>query len=200
MSSIGVIGEDATDCKTLAVLIRRIINAPPGAGVGIHKRYPTTGGCSMLRRKAEAYIKELSRSGCQAVVIAHDLDRNPITGNLKEEAALREDLEKIAVPSGVQRCICIPIEEIEAWFWSDQDVLDLVAKGHAKQAERPDRLIKPKEELEKNSRKAHHKAVYSTNVNERLAEKLSLAKCAQRCKSFADLAEFVIKHFGGSIY
>lgn len=196
MDPIGVLGEDETDCCTIAELIRRIVDAIGQKRVSIERRYPPTGGCAMMRRKAASYTKSLIRSGCTAVVVVHDLDRNPANGELNDEVALRKRLgrELAAIVQDVQMCICIPIEEIEAWFWSDQLVLDEVGKGYGKAHISPHNVVKPKEALMRLSMKAHRKVIYSTNDNPRLAQKLRLDVCAERCESFRMLREFIVKH------
>lgn len=193
MSAIGVIGEDETDCATVAVLIRRIIDAPAGRGIAVKKKYPPSGGSGKVRRDAAKYMRELERSGCGAVVLVHDLDRAPVSGELNDEATLRRKLEAIDVPRDLLRHICIPIEEIEAWFWSDHGVLDLVGKGQGKASPAPHTIRSPKEALRRLSGRAHHKPVYSTNDNPRLAEALDLARCAAVCPAFRALREFVLQ-------
>ncbi|WP_437877536.1 DUF4276 family protein [Sorangium sp. So ce513] len=196
MSAIGVLGEDETDCHTVAELIRRIVDAPVGRGVAIKRQYPPTGGCSMLRRKLASYARALVRDGCTAVIVVHDLDRNPSNGELNDINELRTRIERelAKIDDSVHRCICIPVEEIEAWFWSDQAVLDDVAKGHGKASISPHNICKPKELLRGLSAKAHRKAVYSTNENPRLARILDLDICAKYCESFRMLRTFVARH------
>ncbi|XXY51307.1 DUF4276 family protein [Sorangium sp. So ce269] len=196
MSAIGVLGEDETDCHTVAELIRRIIDAPAGRGVAIKRQYPPTGGCSMLRRKLASYTRALVRDGCTAVVVVHDLDRNPFNNELNDINELRATIEcELAkVDDAAPRCICIPVEEIEAWFWSDQAVLDNVAKGHGKASVSPHNVYKPKESLRTLSEKAHRKAIYSTNENPRLARILDLDICAKHCESFRILRTFVARY------
>src|SRR5690349_913875 len=124
MTAIGILGEHETDCKTIAVLVRRIVPRE----IGIQQRAPISGGCGALRRRAAGFMKDLARAGCSAIVLVHDLDLDPDTNYHNDEPSLRAKLERISAPSGVHRLICIPIEELEAWFWSDQKVLDLVGK------------------------------------------------------------------------
>jgi hypothetical protein len=88
---------------------------------------------------------------------------------------------------------------LEAWFWSDQGVIDIVGPGANGKAERhPHNIRQPKEALKHLSWRAHLKPVYSTNMNEKLAEKLDLDLCAQRCPSFAALRDFAIRIFGSA--
>lgn len=187
---IGVLAEDETDCRTVAVLIRRVavqFNRPsPGIRTYAAK------GCAQLRRKAAQQMRLMAAEQCVAAIIVHDLDRNPENDQLNHEPTLRQKLESLAVPSSLQRLVCIPIEEIEAWFWSDEAVLRLVAGKNRKVAasNSPHLITKPKEALQQLSA-AHGKARRNTNANEELAQKLDLAICERRCPSFRHLAEFV---------
>lgn len=189
MSAIGVMGEDRTDCETIKVLLRRMI---PNT-LGIPMRCPPRGGCAALRRAAATYMKELERAGCVAVVLVHDLDRNPLNDELNHEPRLRATLGAISVPPGLERLLCIPVEELEAWFWSDQGVIDRVGKGHGKASPSPHSIRQPKEALTALSARAHRKPVYSTNMNKELAASLDLDLCAERCPSFRDLRTFAVR-------
>lgn len=193
MSAIGIMGEDDTDCRTLAAILRRIIPKD----VAIQRRSPARGGCANLRRSAHGFMKDLQRAGCSAVALVHDLDRDPNNGELNNENRLRSTLESIAVPLGLERLICIPVEELEAWFWSDQVILDMIGgKGLGKASRSPHCIRDPKGELRRLSARAHHKPTYSTNENWKLAEYLNLDTCAQRCPSFSALRNFALRNFG----
>jgi hypothetical protein len=188
--SIGVLAEDATDCAAIATLIRRIA---PEASIGI-ERYAGKGGkgCSHLRRKAEARLKDAARRGCAAAIVLHDLDRNPSNGELNDEGALRQQkLEALAVPAGLQRLVCIPVEELEAWFWADPAVVREVGRGRGEAHPTPHSSKRPKEALARLSIGANRKPRYSTNDNAKLAERLDLALCARRCSSFRALNDFI---------
>lgn len=190
MSRIGVVGEDRTDAATLRVLIQRL--APR---VGVRLRAPSVGGCSRLLRKLPSYMRDLAADGCSALIVLHDLDRCPTNGELNDEAALRRRLDAIAAPPGVARLICIPVEEVEAWFWCDQGILDLVGKG-GKANRSPHRIQRPKEQLLALSARAQRRPSYSTNMNEKLAESLDLDSCAACCPSFRELRDFVRRQVG----
>lgn len=185
---VGVIAEDRTDADTIAVLVRRLL----GSSVGVERR--GTGGCSMLRRKMTAWSVELLERGCRCIVVVHDLDRTP-TGDLRDEQSLRRELEAKPVPAGVQRHICIPIEELEAWFWADQATLAKVGSG--KSVAHPHTLRGPKEALIRSSRAANGRPRYSTVDNPALAESLDLVLCARRCPSFKSLQEFLAQESDG---
>jgi hypothetical protein len=189
--TLGVLAEDDNDCEVIKVLVRRIFEArgvTPGAW-RMKKRHDK--GCANLRRKTERWLVDLVKEGCTAAVVLHDLDLNPQNGSLNDEAALRHKLEAIPVPRGFERLICIPVEEIEAWFFSSEVVLTK-ACGKPQKAEPSPHLIKqPKETLIRMSRGASKKPRYSENENARLAEVLELEMCVKKCPAFAGLYSFV---------
>jgi hypothetical protein len=184
---VGVLAEDSTDCDAIAILIRRIAQF---RSIGIEK-YGSK-GCSKLKRKAESKIRDMVRQGCSAVVLLHDLDRNPTNGELNDEPALRYMLEQILVPPEVERLICIPVEELEAWFWSDPEIIREIGEGKGQASPSPHKVKKPKEALIRLSKRENKKPRYSTNDNADLANKLNLDLCTQRCLAFRALRDFVL--------
>lgn len=188
MTAIGIIAEDRSDCDAFAVLIRRI-RGDGGSRSAIRKS--PTHGCGKLLRKAKAKLRELHSKGCDALVIVHDLDRNPANQELRSERQLRELLEAIPYPTEARRYICIPVEELEAWFWCDQALLDLVARGFAKAHPSPHQIRQPKEKLIDASFRAHNKPLFNTNKNQELAAELDLDLCASRCPAFNQFRTFI---------
>jgi len=187
--SFGILAEDDTDCAAVGVLVRRSALEVSPAPIGL-RRYSGS-GCGKLRRKAEPQMRAMARDGCAAVILVHDLDRNPENGQLNDEAMLRSQLAALAVPSGLERLICIPVEELEAWFWSDPAIVGEVGRGKGKAHPSPHLLASPKEALIRLSMAGDKKPRYSTNDNPKLAEKLALDVCAGRCRAFRELREFV---------
>lgn len=188
---LGVLAEDDNDCEVIKVLIRRIFEArgvKPGAW-RLKKRHDK--GCANLRRKTERWLVDLVKEGCTAAIVLHDLDLNPLDGSLNDEGQPRRKLEAIPVPSGFERLICIPVEEIEAWFFASEKALTK-ACGKPQKAEPSPHLIKqPKETLIRMSRGASKKPRYSENENDKIAEVLELAECRKKCPAFAALYSFV---------
>lgn len=125
---IGLITEDETDANAVGILIRRITQTANKSFPGLNKYWGK--GCARIRKKAEAKMLEMVNSGCQAVVIVHDLDRNPQNQQLNDPIALRNELASIAVPKGLERHVCIPVEELEAWFWADETTIKLATNGN----------------------------------------------------------------------
>ena len=181
---IGVIAEDETDGQTLRVLLQKL------RGEATRVLIRADGGCGAIGRKGARWVDDLVRGGCSAVIIVRDLDREP-TGQLRDKAALRARLEQIPAPKGTARHVCIPVEELEAWFWADPKVLGQIARVPTQAHPSPENLSRPKEALLRLSRDAGKKPRYATNENPKLAGALDLDLCAQRCPSFSRLREFV---------
>lgn len=184
--SIALIGEDETDCNTVRKIVHRVL----GQNVGTKKW--ASRGSGILKRKLKAQLKNLSSKGCNAFIIIHDLDRNPLNNSLNDEAKLRRDLEDLSskLPESTKH-ICIPIEELEAWFWSDPKVVKYVGKTRGKAHPNPHQIAKPKEKLIALSVGENRKPRYSTNMNVELAEKLNLDICSKCCPSFKELLCFL---------
>ena len=186
---IGILAEDETDCNTIEVLIRRMASEISTAPIGIDKH--STTGCGGLRKKAPAKMRQMLSEGCKAEVLVHDLDLNPNNQQLNDEEALRSLLSNLSVPTGLERLICIPVEELEAWFWADPEIIQKVGQGKGKASPSPHLIQKPKERLQKLSAAANKKPRYNTNNNPNLATTLDLTICTERCRAFKALRDFV---------
>ena len=181
---VGILAEDDNDCEVIDVLIRRLLIAG-GARAGGWKVHHRSGhGCSKLRRKAEPWMRDLAARGCTGLILVHDRDRD-------EEERLRQQLCSIPVPQGARRLICIPVEEIEAWFFASRETLRLHIDPEARDHPSPHLIPSPKEKLIAMSRGANRKPRYSPNDNAKLAESLELDVCAHRCPAFRELRRFV---------
>lgn len=189
---IGLLAEDETDCDTVKVLIHRLLDPirSESSRVDVKRRYGN--GASKLRRSAERWMKQLADEGCSVMIVLHDLDRDPVSGDLNEEAELRSRLTVIPVPRAVSRYVCIPIEELEAWFWSDIRVLQKIGPKSARASLAPETIKKPKEELRHLSARDRGRHWYSTNLNEELAKELDLDVCGERCATFRGLRDFLL--------
>ena len=183
---IALIAEDETDCAAIRKIVHRVL------GTEVATKKWASNGCSALKKKLTAKLKVLSSQGCNIFIVVHDLDRNPQNGSLNDEKALRSKLEVLSSEvKGHNKHICIPIEELEAWFWSDPRVLEYLGGEKGKAQINPDQIISPKEELIKLSIGENRKPRYSTNMNVELATRLNLDLCSDRCPSFKDLLKFL---------
>lgn len=175
---LGVIAEDETDGQTLRVILQRL----RGGGTKVLTR--SDQGCGAIGRKGERWVNDLVRAGCSAVIIVHDLDRRSLS-------ELRQQLGKIQPPAGAVCYVCIPVEELEAWFWADANVLTKIARQPTAAHSSPEKIVGPKEALMRLSRDGGKKPRYATSDNAGLAEELDLEACTQRCPAFAALRAFV---------
>lgn len=183
---IALIAEDDTDCDAVRKIVHRVL------GKNTKTKLWASKGCSTLKRKLSAKLKDLSIQGCNAFIIIHDLDRNPHNNSLNDELKLREVLEKSAIQANAfDKHICIPIEELESWFWSDPNVVKHVGRGKGEAKANPHLIVKPKEQLLKLSSGENRKPRYSTNMNAELAGILNLELCSARCPSFEALLKFL---------
>ncbi|MEX1367423.1 MAG: DUF4276 family protein [Nannocystaceae bacterium] len=183
-----MIAEDKTDCSALTIIIKRLL------GDGVKVRVKSGRGCARMRKKVRPWANDLARQGCQVLIMVHDLDRDPNSGHLNDEEALRTRLKEVfETPKDVDKYICIPKEELEAWFWSDLNVLRKVSRNPAytRECHEPEGKKKPKEALMRLSRDSNGKARYSTNDNPELARILDLEQCALKCRAFQMVKNFV---------
>lgn len=183
---IALIAEDDTDCDAIRKIVHRVL------GEDVTTKKWASKGCSALKKKLTAKLKVLSNEGCSIFIIVHDLDRNPQNDSLNNETELRSKLESLS--SGVEsfnKHICIPIEELEAWFWSDPEVIEYLGGKKGKAHPNPHEIKCPKEKLIELSVGENRKPRYSTNMNVELAERLNLNICSDRCPSFKNLLNFL---------
>jgi len=183
---VGIIAEDDSDVAAAKVLIRRLAKRD---SIGFKKFVGH--GCGRIKRKCQSWAITLKIKGCRYLVLIHDLDRNNLD-------ALRTDLDAALSPSPITPyLICIPVEEMEAWWLSDpqaiQKALNLKVTPEVKGL--PQSIASPKEYLGKLVRQCSYKTktYLNTEHNAKIAEYLSLSK-AKKCDSFIPLCDFVAKH------
>ena len=184
---IGLIVEDISDYESIRILIKRITNKDK-----LKFKKSIAHGCGKIKRKASGWAVDLHRRGCNMLILVHDLDRNIL---LK----LREDLENELSSSPLEyNFVCIPIEEIEAWFLSDPEGIKTTfsLKRKPKVKGYPETISSPKEKLEDYvySCSEKSKRYINTKHNSLLSEKLSLTKMKSKCPSFNALHVFVSAH------
>ena len=182
--TVGIIAEDESDVSTAKVLIHRIAK---NNKIGVQKFLGK--GCGKLKRKCNAWANQLHKKGCSTMIVIHDLDKN----NLKE---LYSKIQESIAPCPIKKyLICIPIEELEAWFLSDPIAIQksLKLKKIPKPKGLPENIKSPKETLGKLVDKASEgeKIYINTKHNEIIAEHLSLDIVKNRCPSFIPFNDFV---------
>jgi Domain of unknown function (DUF4276) len=133
----------------------------------------------------KAWMYDLFLDGCTKLIVVRDRDR-------RTDADIRRELERTAPPTAAT--VCVPVEEIEAWFWCDIAVLREVAPKHPNLRAHPNphQIKSPKEKLEALSADSRKRPRYSTSDNAALAEILGLDLCARACPSFRHFREFVL--------
>lgn len=185
IKSIGLIVEDLSDFDSLKSLISRIAgksNIPFKKAIG--------NGCGKIRRKAVSYCQNLSRKGCDLIILVHDLDRN-------NHVELQKELNSLIIKSPAKyNFVCIPIEEIEGWFLSDpegiKESLGLVRVPSIKG--NPELIASPKEKLEAYVYSCSNKSkIYlNTKHNSLLADNLCLNKMKNKSSSFSLLYDHIL--------
>jgi len=185
IKSIGIIAEDKSDVEASKHLIKRIIkkdNMPFKHFVG--------DGCGKIRRKALDWSNALHTRGCDLLILIHDLDRN-------ELIKLQNDLDNTLRTTKIaNRIVCIPTEEMEAWFLSDPEGLKdaMSLKKTPKISNNPESIPSPKERLEEivyiNSNKERN--YLNTKHNSTLAKSLSIDLMKTKCPSFNKLYQYLV--------
>lgn len=140
--------------------------------------------------KLDSYAKTLEIKKCTVLIVLHDKDRND-PDNLR--GSLRSKLRDCKIAN---QLICIPIEELEAWFLSDMRAVRIVftLKSEPKAIASPELVVSPKEELKRIVKRVSDKRKISiaTLMNKRLAEEVNIDLVNRKCPSFRDFNNFVI--------
>ncbi len=182
---VGLIAEDESDIEALKELIKRITGKP-----NIGFKHFVGRGCGKIKRKADDWAKQLKSRGCKVLIVIHDLDKN----NHEELYKLIHDnLHPFVINDTL---INIPIEEMEAWFLSDEKGLKkaLNLKKSTRVFHHPETIISPKEMLGREIEKASNdtKIYLNTKHNTIIARSIDIDIVKAKCNSFKKLHDFAI--------
>ena len=184
-AKIGIIAEDNSDIDTLLEFIVRITD------VKFKKATYASQGCGKLMRKCQKVSKNwISQKRVTHIIICHDLDR-------KRYKELYNELHgKISALPNCNEvfCIVIPIEEMEAWFLSDSEMLNRKYPGiNIKEISHPEKIKSPKEYIERKSRDKCKPRYLYTTANPELAKIIDIPKIQKKCPEFKKFHDFVSK-------
>lgn len=178
---IGVMAEDASDIEVISEIIGKYLHQCDFSV----KRF-VGNGCGKLRNKCKSWASLLSKSGCEHIILFHDLDRN-------NEAQLRRDLEsKINKGDFPNSVIVIPIEELEAWLLVDPAAIQKVF-GLAKEpriSNQTETIKSPKEHLRYIVWKSGKKRYMNTTHNKKIATEIPIEKL-KNCKSYNNFDKYI---------
>lgn len=183
--TIGIICEDETDFQSLKILISRIVNK---TNLSYKKRIGE--GCSKIKSKGLKWSDELYKQGCDLLVVVHDRDREDY------ESLSRLLQSKFSTSLFTNRYVCIPVEEIEAWFLADPQGISNLFKldRQPKISSIPENINAPKEYLRdqvsqcSNGRKSYLNTIH----NAKLSEVVAIDQIKTKSKSFEQLHNFLV--------
>lgn len=180
---IGIIAEDDSDFESSKILIKKIIKK------NISFKKIVTNGCGSLQRKLFSHAVTLKNRGCDLLIVFHDLDKNRLV-------ELKYNLEKKLNGNPFNSYfVCIPVEEIEAWFLSDPESIKKTFRLNKlpKIKGTPEGVSSPKEKLGEYVRiYSNNQALYlNTKHNSKLADNSLIDNIKQKCKSFKELVDFL---------
>lgn len=182
---IGIIAEDDSDVDCIKLLIRRLHQEKQ---IGFKKFVGR--GCGKITRKANAWAKNFERSGCNHIILIHDLDKNN-----KEDLII--NIQTAFLPSPIKKyIISVPVEELEAWLLSDDSAIKKVfkVKKPFTLPNSPESISSPKEFLENLVCKITDKQYMYLNTkhNSQITEIIKIDSIESKCPSFSDLYKFIM--------
>ena len=186
---VGIIAEDNSDVDAARVMIRRIAETNR-----IDVKKFVGRGCGKIMKKCNAWASILKTKGCKYLILIHDLDRNDL-------AVLMQSIEDAVSPCPIDPyLICVPIEEMEAWWLADPQAIKTALKldKAPKVIGLPQSIPSPKEKLGVlvNRCSKSRKLYLNTKHNAAIAEVLDFSK-AMGCNSFTPFFKFVTKNMKG---
>jgi hypothetical protein len=183
---VGLIAEDESDISAIKEILKNITGKQ-----NIGFKHFIGRGCGKIRRKADDWARQLKLRGCTVLILIHDLDRNR---HSELHKLLCDKLQPFTINSTL---ICIPIEEMEAWFLADEKGIKsaLNLPRTPKVYHNPEKVKSPKEILGQEIEKASgNTLVYmNTKHNAIIAKAIDIKKVKSKCLSFIELYEFAVK-------
>lgn len=178
---IGVIAEDSSDISVVNEILMKYMDCNEYS----IKKF-VGNGCGKLRNKCGAWAKMLSKSGCEHILVLHDLDRNDKSHLIDE---LSKKVSKDIYPSSI---IIIPVEELEAWLLTDAKAIKNVfnLKRAPKKINNSETIDSPKEHLRDLVWHLGRKRYLNTTHNQKIANKSSVTNFL-RCKSYKPLDKYI---------
>jgi hypothetical protein len=179
---IGIIAEDVSDIEVVTTLISKYV-----ARNSFSVKKFVGNGCGKIKQKCDSWTDNLIRSGCQHVLIFHDLDRN-------DEKKLLAQLRK-KVPAEKYSCtaIIIPIEELEAWLLSDKEAIAKAFQlnNAPNEIHNVEAIPSPKEYLARLIWDLAKKRYLNTVHNRKISDHL-LLKNLRKCSSYKNFDDYMM--------
>jgi hypothetical protein len=178
---IGIIAEDKSDVEVVIHIIGKYVDR----GAFTIRKF-VGNGCGKLRNKCDRWAATLFQSGCDHVMVFHDLDRH-------DKAALKALLRrKVPADRYPRSVVIIPIEEMEAWLLSDERAIQETfgLKKPPPRIENCEAIKSPKEYLAQVVWSIGKTRYLNTAHNERIAERVSIDNL-RRCSSFLELDAYI---------
>ncbi len=178
--TLGIIAEDESDVQVIQAITVSLLKR-----TDLGFKHFVGHGCGKLRRKCESWSVVLTKRGCTAIVVVHDLDSFVLN-------ELRAQLEaSIKGCKAAQRLVLIPRKELEAWLLYDPNALSAVfGAGKAPRLPgNPEMEVDPKKTLGNVVEKAFGKKYISTIHNSLIAARLDVSKL-KGCASFSPYIPF----------
>lgn len=178
---IGIIAEDNSDIDVISEIIKKYID---DSDFTIKKFVGN--GCGKLKSKCSSWASMLLKSGCDHILLFHDLDRN-------DEGELLKELEgKIAKKDFPNSVIVIPVEEMEAWLLSDPQAIKKVfsLQKVPKINKNSEAIKSPKEHLKEVVWKCGKKRYMNTAHNKKIAKEIDVEKL-KKCRSYVKLDSYI---------